>query len=98
MLLAVLLGVIHSASSLPTGGAPCTADGDCQLNGLCTAGGCVCDAAWKGANCSTLNLQPAKFGNGFGRCHPRGLAFSLGVYPSTATTTLLLLLLLLLLP
>ena len=34
--------------------------------GVCTAGACVCDPAWRGANCSTLNILPAKMRNGFG--------------------------------
>jgi len=48
------------------GGAPCETDLDCQLNGECTAGACVCDAAWRGANCSVLALLPAKLVNGYG--------------------------------
>ena len=26
----------------------------------------MCDPAWRGANCSTLNILPAKMRNGFG--------------------------------
>jgi hypothetical protein len=52
-----------------SGGAPCKDDLDCQLNGLCTGGTCVCDAAWKGSNCSTLNLLPAPMENGYGSLH-----------------------------
>ena len=57
-------------------GAKCTEDLDCQLNGLCTVGACVCDPAWKGANCSVLNLLPAKLSNGFG--HPGSTTSSWG--------------------
>ena len=44
-----------SAASASTG---CTSDLDCRLNGKCVGGTCQCSAAWRGANCSTLNLQP----------------------------------------
>jgi hypothetical protein len=45
---------------LPKGGATCTTAATCQLNGLCIAGRCVCDAAWTGSNCSApLDLLPA---------------------------------------
>lgn len=36
----------------------CTNAMDCQLNGLCTNGHCVCDAAWSGSNCGQLNVFP----------------------------------------
>ena len=49
-----------------TGGAPCATDLDCQLNGECHAGVCVCDVAWRGSNCSVLALLPAKLMNGYG--------------------------------
>ena len=49
------------------GGASCATALDCQLNGVCTGGKCVCDAAWKSANCSVLNLLPAKSGQGYGQ-------------------------------
>ena len=40
-------------------------DADCSYNGQCTAipgnhMDCICDAAWIGERCQTLNLQPAK--------------------------------------
>lgn len=35
----------------------CSSDLDCQLNGACTAGACVCDKGWRGADCGTLNLN-----------------------------------------
>jgi hypothetical protein len=40
--------------------APCSTDLSCQLNGICTAGKCVCDPAWKGDACEQLSLVPAK--------------------------------------
>eukprot|EP00035_Acanthoeca_spectabilis_P000400 m.73039 g.73039 ORF g.73039 m.73039 type:complete len:418 (+) comp10188_c0_seq1:1-1254(+) len=43
----------------------CTGDGDCSLNGVCTGGVCVCDAAWTGPNCSSLNFLPANKSQGF---------------------------------
>ena len=50
------------------GGAPCKTALDCQLNGVCAAGRCVCDpTTWKTANCSVLNLLPAKPGQGYGQ-------------------------------
>ena len=49
-----------AAESVDDGGAPCSSGVDCQLNGLCTGGVCVCDAAWTDANCSRLSLLPAK--------------------------------------
>ncbi len=36
---------------------PCSSDMDCQLNGACTAGACVCDKGWRSADCGTLNLN-----------------------------------------
>ena len=37
----------------------CATDRDCSLSGVCDAGVCVCDAGWRGAACSELNLAPA---------------------------------------
>ena len=48
----------------PNGGANCTEARDCFLAGECVAGCCVCDAWASGANCSRLNLAPAKPQNG----------------------------------
>ena len=46
----------------------CASELDCQLNGECVDGKCVCDAAWSGnANCSTLAFLPAKMANGCGK-------------------------------
>jgi hypothetical protein len=55
-----------SSAAVLRGGWPCLTPLDCQLNGLCTDGKCVCDSAWKGENCSVLNLLPAKPGQGYG--------------------------------
>jgi len=40
------------------GGASCTSDLSCNLNGVCINGQCVCDAAWEASNCSVLALRP----------------------------------------
>ena len=48
-----------TTSTLIRGGAPCNTNGDCQLNGLCSANKCACDAAWTGANCSFLFAMPS---------------------------------------
>ena len=36
----------------------CSNDLSCQLNGKCISGKCVCEAAWKGLNCSEVALLP----------------------------------------
>ena len=41
----------------PAGGISCSSDLDCQLNGACTKGACVCDKGWRGTDCGTLNLN-----------------------------------------
>ena len=46
------------------GAATCTSEGDCSYNGECQAGTCICDRAWRGARCATLNLLPATRGAG----------------------------------
>ena len=61
MLLLLLLGHAPAADSdVVRGGAACSADEDCQLNGRCTAGACVCVPEWTGPDCSLLNLEPAR--------------------------------------
>jgi hypothetical protein len=63
-LLSVGIFVFSAAAS---GGGYCESDLDCQLNGICSAEKlCTCDVAWRGANCSVLNLLPAKLNSGFG--------------------------------
>ena len=38
----------------------CTLDTDCQLNGVCTKGQCICDKGWTGNTCSYLNQNKSK--------------------------------------
>lgn len=38
--------------------AACVTDADCHLNGLCTAGACVCDEGWVGPACGQLDILP----------------------------------------
>jgi hypothetical protein len=70
--LRLLLSLASVPAALPGGGLSpeeggCEDELDCQLNGVCDNGQCVCDAAWSGnANCSTLALLPAKVKNGYG--------------------------------
>ena len=48
-------------SSAPTA---CTTSADCSLLGDCaTSRKCVCDPGWTSANCSVLDLAPARWGN-----------------------------------
>ena len=35
----------------------CASDLDCQLNGACVQGACVCDKGWRGTDCGTLHLD-----------------------------------------
>lgn len=57
--LILLLGV--GLARLAMGdGASCATDLDCQLNGRCTGGACLCDAAWNGTNCELLRLEPGR--------------------------------------
>jgi hypothetical protein len=46
----------HLVAAAPA--ASCKTDADCSLNGICHAGGCVCDVAWTGAQCEQLSLLP----------------------------------------
>ena len=50
-LVLALLGVTHVHA--------CTSDTDCNLNGLCKSGSCVCDVPWKGDACGALDMRPA---------------------------------------
>lgn len=43
----------------------CRGDYDCQLNGVCTAGVCQCDAAWTGPQCRVMNLKPSPRNGGY---------------------------------
>ena len=47
------------AAAAAAAAGSCASDLDCSLNGVCSDDKvCVCDAAWKGPACSTLDLQP----------------------------------------
>jgi hypothetical protein len=65
-------------------GRGCATDADCSYNGHCSSGGggsggaCVCDAAWRGARCSTLNLLPAIPGAGLNTSDAQGPIMSWG--------------------
>lgn len=71
---------------------PCTSDWDCSLNGICTAGACVCDAGWTtlphGVNnamlpgCGYLDFLPANTS----ACGP-ACAFHGGVNDNTSTSS-----------
>jgi hypothetical protein len=64
----------------------CGSDIDCQLNGVCEGGKCLCDAAWSGnANCSTLALLPAKMKNGYGYPGSPVSSWGAGVQQDPAT-------------
>ena len=52
--LAVLL-----LASLTHTAARCLSDDDCNLNGVCTAGECVCVSFWGGADCGVVQFKPA---------------------------------------
>lgn len=43
-------------AAAPASEAACATDLDCSLNGVCTSGACVCDAAWTGPNCNLLHF------------------------------------------
>eukprot|EP01051_Picozoa_sp_SAG22_P014731 SAG22_NODE_1830_length_3484_cov_1.448744_1_plen_304_part_00 len=64
-LLRLALSVLPALAA-PGAGA-CKTEADCSYNGRCAPpapgpgdSSCVCDAAWRGPRCSTLNLQPAR--------------------------------------
>ncbi|GAB5353066.1 hypothetical protein AAMO2058_000006500 [Amorphochlora amoebiformis] len=44
---------------------PCRDDTDCSLNGVCDAGECECDPAWKGHRCEQLKLVLADRQSGY---------------------------------
>ena len=56
LLVVGLAGAAGLAGAWPT----CRSDFDCSFNGRCDAesGGCRCAAAWTGAYCETLAVQP----------------------------------------
>lgn len=56
----MVLMLTHAVAAAAAAAAgSCASDLDCSLNGVCSDDKvCVCDAAWKGPACSTLDLQP----------------------------------------
>ena len=59
-------------SQPPEDPAGCRDSTDCELNGVCSTGSCVCDRGWKGAACGQLDIGP------------RRLAYGNGVTPNTS--------------
>lgn len=58
---------LRRAALLLAAASACVVDDDCQLNGVCTAGACVCDAPWAGAACTALQFAPASRAAGLNR-------------------------------
>ena len=64
----LLLPVQSASASLLADAAAaasgCVTSADCSLLGECAAakGTCVCDVGWTSANCSVLDLAPARWG------------------------------------
>lgn len=50
--------------TITTAAAACVNDATCNLNGVCVAQTCVCDAGWAGPACATLHLAPAEANGG----------------------------------
>eukprot|EP01050_Picozoa_sp_SAG11_P016574 SAG11_NODE_2279_length_3579_cov_6.588506_1_plen_344_part_00 len=70
---ALYLSIILPVVSLPTkawASSPCETDEDCNLNGLCKSGSCVCAPEWRGDDCGVLNLLPARPSPGSGYDEP----------------------------
>lgn len=42
--------------------ATCASSDDCNLNGICASGACVCDRAWTGDTCGLLDVLPLQVG------------------------------------
>lgn len=64
---------------------PCVPDLVRQHQGVCSAGTCACDPAWKGSNCSVLNILPAKLQNGFGHLGSNRSSWGAGVIQDPAS-------------
>eukprot|EP00041_Stephanoeca_diplocostata_P018731 m.395498 g.395498 ORF g.395498 m.395498 type:complete len:415 (+) comp21102_c0_seq5:197-1441(+) len=47
----------------------CEKNFDCQLNGQCFSGSCICDPGWTGRNCHRMDLLPAPEKNGLQDTH-----------------------------
>ena len=61
LVIALVLQTLSTAHGVASGGARCTNDEGCQLNGKCAGDGvCVCVPEWTGLDCSLLNLKPAR--------------------------------------
>lgn len=54
--------VITNFSFSPLAASACTSDEECNLNGICAAGACACDAGWAGATCGLLDVLPLEVG------------------------------------
>ena len=55
---ALLLAMAHGArAAAGKRTAACASDLDCSLNGICTAGACVCDKPWQGSTCGALRFK-----------------------------------------
>lgn len=59
------LGVLVVVVLLSKPISACTSDEGCSLNGVCTSGACVCDPAWTGSECQTLNILPGVKQSGY---------------------------------
>lgn len=80
LIAAVFAAAVRDVAGEMTGGAACKTDSDCSLNGVCTSGACVCDAAWTNGNCSMLAMLPAK------QCYPDA-SLGCGFFEGEHTTT-----------
>lgn len=65
-------------SMLVSTASACVTDLDCSLNGVCTAGSCVCDAGWTSTSCGQLALAPTNASEGRNRAFERGGSSSWG--------------------
>lgn len=52
--------VLAAVARVGTASGLCISDDDCSLNGVCLAGSCHCVPEWRGHDCGTLNLLPAR--------------------------------------
>jgi len=66
VLAVVVVGLIALCSAAPLQFV-CTADEDCNLNGVCSGGVCNCDPWWQDDDCGALNLRPARRNTGYNR-------------------------------
>eukprot|EP00759_Apiculatamorpha_spiralis_P026156 PhF_6_TR29280/c0_g1_i1/m.42898 len=68
MITTVLLLSLIAQVTFASEGAPCRNSLDCNLNGDCDLGHCVCDPWWSGsAYCDVLSLLPARKADGYHR-------------------------------